>query len=176
MNIVEAGPADLDITLRIERAAFEQDEEAALVAQLLQDPSAHPHLSLLAFVAHEPVGHVLFTAAAIGNSGNPVPAAILAPLAVFPEFQRQGVGKALIEEGAHRLAVSGVRLLFVLGHPSYYTRCGFVPAIPFGLVPPYPVVPQEAWMVRPLAPNTLGTISGLVSCAHSMDKPEYWRE
>ena len=41
---------------------------------------------------------------------------------------------------------------------------------------PYPIVPEEAWMVRSLAPNLLGTVKGTVTCAASLARPEYWRE
>lgn len=176
VRIVEAGLDDLDAVLRVERAAFGQEDEAELVAALLEDPSAEPRLSLLALVDDEPLGHVLFTAVTIGGAERSCPAAILAPLAVHPEVQRRGIGKALIEDGARRLAAAGVRLLFVLGHPAYYTKSGFVPAMSFGLRPPYPIDPQEAWMVRALDPNAVGTVSGTVSCARSLDRPEYWRE
>lgn len=176
MNITEAASDDFDATLRIARAAFRRDDEAVLVAALLDDPSARPILSLLAWIDGRPVGHVLYTTLAIGGAGASCPAAILAPLAVLPEVQRRGVGQALIEDGASRLAAAGVRLLFVLGDPAYYTKSGFVPAVPFGLHPPYPVVPEQAWMVRPLVPGVLGTVGGRVSCATSLDRPEYWRE
>jgi putative acetyltransferase len=86
------------------------------------------------------------------------------------------VGRALIERGASVLAGSGVQLLFVLGDPAYYARCGFVPATPYGLHAPYPIVPEEAWRVRSLAPNLLGTVKGTVTCAASLARPEYWRE
>jgi putative acetyltransferase len=69
-----------------------------------------------------------------------------------------------------------VQLLFVLGDLGYYTRCGFVPAIPFGLRAPYPIFPAEAWMVRPLVPGVLGSVTGIIACPESMAKPEYWRE
>ena len=176
VRIVEASVADFDVALSVERAAFAREDEAALVVDLLQDPTAQPSLSLLAFLANKPVGHVLFTKAVLASASCRVPAAILAPLAVRPEFQRQGVGRALIEHGAGMLTASGVQLLVVLGHPAYYTRCGFVPAIPYGLRAPYPIVPEEAWMVRPLAPSVLGSVTGVIACAESMAKPEYWRE
>jgi putative acetyltransferase len=176
VRIVEASAADSDVVLSVERAAFGREDEAALVVDLLQDPTAQPSLSLLAFLASKPVGHVLFTKAVLAGASSRVPAAILAPLAVRPEFQRQGAGRALIEHGAGRLTASGVQLLFVLGHPAYYTRCGFVPAVPYGLRAPYPIVPEEAWMVRPLAPDVLGSVTGVIACAKSMAKPEYWRE
>ena len=176
MRIVEASAADADAVLSVERAAFAREDEAALVADMLQDPTAQPSLSLLAFLQNTPVGHVLFTNAVLAGASRQAPAAILAPLAVLPEFQRQGVGRALIEDGASRLAASGVQLLFVLGHPGYYPRCGFVPAAPFGLRAPYPIVPEEAWMVRPLVPDVLGSVTGVIACPESMAKPEYWRE
>lgn len=109
MRIVEASAADSHAVLSVERVAFAREDEAALVADLLQDPSAQPSLSLLAFLQDEPVGHVLFTKAVLGGPFREVPAAILAPLAVLPEFQRQGVGRALIEHGASLLAASGVQ-------------------------------------------------------------------
>ena len=176
MRIVEAGAADSDAVLGVERAAFAREDEAALVAGLLLDPTAQPSLSLLAFLAGKPAGHVLFTRAVLAGASRQAPAAILAPLAVLPEFQRQGVGRALIEHGASTLAAAGVQLLFVLGDPAYYARSGFVPAVPSGLRAPYPIVPEEAWRVRALAADVLGSVSGVVACAESLVKPEYWRE
>lgn len=176
LRIEKAGPAERLAALHIERMSFGQEDEAALVAALIDDASAQPHWSLLAVWPSGPVGHALFTTVTVGERTSSPRAAILAPLAVLPEAQRQGIGGALIEEGARRLAAAGVSLLFVLGHPGYYTRHGFVPATPHGLHAPYPIEPQEAWMVRPLAAGALGTVSGQVSCAAALDQPEYWRE
>lgn len=176
MRIVEASAADADAVLSVERAAFAREDEAALVAALLRDPTAQPSLSLLAFSEDKPVGHVLFTHAVIAGASRQAAACILAPLAVVTEAQRQGVGRALVEHGASLLAASGMQLLFVLGHPAYYTRCGFKPAVPFGLRAPYPIAPEEAWMVRPLIAGVLGSVTGIIACADSLAKPEYWRE
>lgn len=175
-RIEAAGPAERPVALHIERMAFGKEDEAALVAALIDDASAQPHWSLLAVAPSGPVGHALFTTVTVGERRSSNRAAILAPLAVLPKAQRQGIGAALIEEGAQRLAEAGVSLLFVLGHPGYYIRHGFVPAMPHGLHAPYPILPQEAWMVRPLAQGALGTVSGQVRCAAALDKPEYWRE
>ncbi len=176
MKIAIATEADLDAVLSVELAAFARDEEPRLVADLLRDPTAQPTLSLLAYQSNQPVGHILFTKAEVTGSPLNITCALLAPLAVIPAHQRQGVGRTLIEKGASLLAASGVKLLFVLGHPQYYTRCDFVPAIPLGLHAPYTIVPEEAWMVRPLAPGFLGSIKGTVTCASSLARPEYWRE
>ena len=49
----------------------------------------------------------------------------LAPMAVLPEFQRQGIGAQLIQEGLRACAARGERIVIVLGHPDYYPRFGF---------------------------------------------------
>ena len=176
MRIVKASEADLDAVMHVEREAFARDDEPLLVAALLRDPTAQPVVSLLAYEADHAIGHVLFTKVVLADTPLNVSSAILAPLAVVPAFQRRGVGRALIEHGADLLTQSGVMLLFVLGDPDYYTRCGFSPAVPYGLRAPYPIVPEEAWMVRPLVPDVLGTVAGTVACASSLARPEYWRE
>lgn len=84
--------------------------------------------------------------------------------------------RALIENGAARLAKAGVQLLSVLGDPAFYTRCGFGPALPLGLHAPYAIEPAAAWMVRALAPGVLGKVQGTVACAKAMATAGYWRE
>ncbi|GAB6081887.1 N-acetyltransferase [Desulfuromonas carbonis] len=50
----------------------------------------------------------------------------LAPLAVAPEFQRQGVGSELLRFALRQESIRN-RPLFVLGPPAYYRRFGFLP-------------------------------------------------
>jgi len=176
VQVVEASDSDLEDVLLVERLAFGGEEEAGLVRDLLDDPSARPLLSLLARQDGRAVGHVLFTAARLEDTSHDVATSILAPLAVIPDCQRAGIGGRLIEHGVERLAEWGVGLVFVLGHPSYYPSHGFEPATPNGLVAPYPISPDEAWMVRPLRPGLLGKTQGRVVCAVAMNRPEYWRE
>ncbi len=176
LRIIEACGADLEDVLFVERLAFGGDNEARLVRDLLRDPSAQPVVSLLARQDERPVGHVLFTSARLEGPSRDIPISILAPLAVVPGAQRQGIGARLIEDGARRVAERGVELVFVLGHPGYYPRHGFQPASPLGLIAPYPISPEDAWMVRALRPGLLGEARGSVVCAEAMNRPEYWRE
>ena len=92
----------------------------------------------------------------------PFTAALLAPLAVMPGRQRQGIGGQLIEAGMRELVARGVALVFVLGYPDYYTRHGFSPAGRQGFEAPYPLTASQAdaWMVRELLPGTLGAHRG----------------
>lgn len=174
--------ADLAECLRVTRTAFGQDEEADLVQALLNDPSAAPVLSLLAFEDGQAVGHILFTAARLVESenggGTDPSAALLAPLSVVPGAQGRGVGGRLIEAGLRILRDRGVDLVFVLGHPDYYPRHGFHPAGAHGLDAPYSIPKEhaDAWMVQALGPDVIGRVRGTVRCANAISKPEYWRE
>ncbi|BAU64307.1 GCN5-related N-acetyltransferase [Stanieria sp. NIES-3757] len=131
--IREASDSDLNTVLLVERSAFGRDDEAELVKNLVADPSAKPILSLLAFKDDRPVGHILFTTAHLINSSSQASIAILAPLAVVSDAQKQGIGGKLIERGLQLLAQSEVDLAFVLGYPEYYRRHGFKLALPLGL-------------------------------------------
>jgi len=177
-RIREASGSDLADVLRVTKAAFGQDIEADLVNDLLNDPSARPVLSLLAFKGEQAVGHILFTAARLTGARDTTIPAILAPLSVVPDAQGQGVGGRLIEAGAQRLSQSGVDLIFVLGHPDYYPRHGFAPAGTLGFEAPYPILDKnaDAWMVRALSPGVIGSVEGMVMCADAMSNPDYWRE
>ena len=181
MKIRKSTESDLYDVLNVERQAFGKDEGpeiADLVNGLLSDPSARPVLSLLALNDDKEIGHILFTKAYFDPPKESTSAVILAPLAVIPNSQLQGVGGKLIREGFRILLESGVDLIFVLGHPEYYPRYGFRPAGTLGFEAPFPIleVNANAWMVQELRPGVIGNMSGRVICADVLNKPEHWRE
>jgi putative acetyltransferase len=73
-------------------------------------------------------GYVAFPRLSLRNGESAIRAAGLAPLGVAPQWQRQGIGGALVREGLARLKAAGEALVFVLGDPAYYRRFGFVAA------------------------------------------------
>ena len=156
----------------------EGDVIVELVENLLNDSTAKPLLSLLAFENKKPVGYILFTKASIVPNKNKVSATILAPVGVIPEYQKKGIGSKLIKEGLKHLSKAGTKIVFVLGFPKYYSKHGFSPAGCQGLEAPYPIPEKnsDAWMVQSLMDYDLEDISGKVGCAKSMDKAEYWVE
>lgn len=164
--------------LDVERAAFGGPDEANLVEALLADPSAAPLINLVAEQDGSVVGHVLFTHAVVETESGDFAATILAPLAIAPESQGQGIGQALSREGVAAAADLGIGLVFVLGHIEYYPKVGFRPAAPLGLVAPYPIEPAvaDAWMVLETRPGLLGSVRGVVRCADAMMHPEMWAE
>jgi putative acetyltransferase len=181
LEIRTATESDKQEILLVEKTAFggdKGDEIANLVGGLLGDPSAVPRLSLLAVDGNRAVGHILFTKAEITGSDPSISAAILAPLAVDPAVQSEGVGGLLIREGLKRLSEAGVELVFVLGHPGYYPKLGFQTASVLGFEAPYPIPEKDAgaWMVQELRSGVIGNISGRVKCCDALDQPEHWRE
>lgn len=62
----------------------------------------------------------------------------LGPVSVFPDYQRQGIGGALIERGLERLKSQNAHGCCLVGHPEYYRRFGFRNVDGLGLedVPP----------------------------------------
>ena len=177
MIIRDATESDLEKVLYVERAAFETEGEANLTRDLLRDPTAQPVVSLLAMDGDEAIGHILFTRARL-ESDPSRPVYILAPLAVVPGRQKQGVGGSLIRQGLQRLSDAGVDLVFVLGHPDYYPRFGFKPARPLGFEAPYPIEERhaDAWMMQELTPGAIGQTGDRIRCADAMNDPSCWRE
>ena len=103
--------------------AFGQDAEGKLVDELRE--GGYTRLSLVAEANALIVGHVLFSDLPISTSEGLVSALSLAPMAVAPDHQRQGIGTALIEVGLRHCRELGHRIVVVLGHVDYYPRFGF---------------------------------------------------
>lgn len=103
--------------------------EQDLVIALRKDPAFIPELSLVAVVQGLLVGHILFSKAHVGKTT----VLILAPLSVLPDFQRQGIGSALIKAGHKKAQELGYSYAFVLGSDQYYPRFGYRPARQFGV-------------------------------------------
>ena len=167
------------VNLHVEAFGNEEGPKvAALVNNLLNDQSASPLLSLVAVENEKIIAHILFTKVSITQPAESVSAQILAPLAVHPDAQSKGIGGQLIKQGLNQLKKSGVELVFVLGHPDYYPRSGFIQAGALGFEAPFPI-PEEhagAWMVQELCPGVAGRVKGKVKCSEALNQPEHWRE
>jgi len=181
LQIREALQSDVAAILDTINRAFggkKGREIGALVSALLSDRTASPVISMVAEIDRQVVGHILFSCVRVDGARRDIQATILAPLCVAPEHQRKGVGRALIQRGLNASAHGGCDLVFVLGHPSYYPKYGFVPAGAHGLEAPYPIPAQhaDAWMVQELRPHSIGKIRGAVICADALMDSKHWRE
>lgn len=156
----------------------EGPEVGKLAIDLLSDQTAKPLLSLVAVDADQLIGHILFTRATLVGAKKPIKIQLLAPLGVIPSRQNSGIGIQLINEGLKQLKESGTELVFVLGHPGYYPKCGFSPAGSQGFEAPYPIPAEvaDAWMVQDLSGTYIGNVHGKIQCCDALDRPEHWRE
>jgi putative acetyltransferase len=125
--------ADWHEIYTIYAAAFGQLAEADLVRHMHDDGDL---ILSLAAHAEQPVGHIAYSRLIL-HEMPAISASVLAPLAVTPSFQRQGIGATLVRHGLERLAEDGCDLVVVLGEPHYYGRFGFDPKLAERLKTPY---------------------------------------
>jgi putative acetyltransferase len=153
-------PEDIPDVRIINEQAFERPAEADIVDKLRQ---ACPEcLSLVAEEDNRLVGHILFSPAVVETSGRRVEGMGLAPMAVLPSRQRQGIGSALVKRGLDMLRERGCPFVVVLGWPQFYARFGFQIASRHGLASQYEGVPDEVFMVLILEDNAMEGVSGIV--------------
>jgi putative acetyltransferase len=139
--------------------AFGQTAEADLVDELRE--TCPEGVSLVAVEGDRIVGYILFTPAVIENEEKVVRGMGLAPLAVLPEFQGQGIGSKLVEAGLEEMRQAKQPFVIVLGHPEYYPRFGVTRASGYGVVSEYENVPEEAFMILVFDEVALEGISGV---------------
>jgi putative acetyltransferase len=147
-------PGDVLSIRDVNVQAFEHEQEANLVDALRSGDGVL--LSLVAAVNERVVGHILFSPIVVGDATG----AALAPMAVLPEHQRQGVGSELVRTGIQRLTDAGCPFVIVLGHSDFYPRFGFRPASVRGVRCEWNV-PDAAFMMLVLDESKVRGVSGV---------------
>lgn len=118
-----AQPEDRAAIREVEERAFGRPDEADLVERLVADGDAV--VELVAERHGDIRGHVLFSRLQVEDGGRRIAAVALAPVAVSPDHQREGIGSELVAEGHLRLMGAHEKLSVVLGDPAYYQRFGY---------------------------------------------------
>lgn len=118
--IRHARAVDRPAIAEINRLAFGQPDEAALIARLRD--AGDVLFELVSETDGQVDGHILFSRL---WADRPELYAALAPMAVHPDRQRSGTGSALIRAGIATCREVGARGILVLGHRDYYPRFGF---------------------------------------------------
>ncbi|BAY09916.1 GNAT family N-acetyltransferase [Calothrix sp. NIES-2098] len=148
MNIRSETVQDYLAIAEVNTLAFGQENEAKLIEEIRHSKRYIPKLSLVAEVESLVVGHILFSYIdLVGEETLQVLG--LAPMAVLPNFQKQGIGSALVKAGLEIANARKEAIVIVLGHPQFYSRFGFKPSVNYEIESPFPV-PEEYFMVKPL--------------------------
>ena len=118
--IRHATPADQAAIRAVVHAAFGQADEADLVERLRS--AGDVMFELVEEDGGEIVGHILYSRLWADSVSL---YAALAPMAVLPDRQRDGVGKRLVTASIETAKDFGACAIIVLGHPEYYPKFGF---------------------------------------------------
>jgi putative acetyltransferase len=159
VSIRKERPGDIEQIRAVNIRAFSQTSEADVIDILRK--ACPEFVSMVAIKDDRLVGHILFTPAVIDAKEKCVVGMGLAPLAVLPDFQRQGIGSRLMRSGLEVMRLARWPFVLVLGHPGYYPRFGFVPASKYGIISEYKDVPEEAFMILVADEDALKGIKGI---------------
>lgn len=138
--------------------------EHYVVHVLRQDPDFVPELDLVMELDGKIIGHILYMRAQIitGNDEK-IPMMTFGPISIHPDFQRQGLGKYLLEHSMKLAAKLGAGALCIEGNIDFYGKSGFVVAGTRGVryhgEPEQEMVPYV--LLRELCPGFLDGVSGV---------------
>ena len=127
-------------------------------------------VSLVAVDGNRIVGHIFFSPVSVSTSEGTVRGMGLAPMAVLPELQRQGIGSILVRAGIEAMRDRECPFVIVVGHPEFYPRFGFVPASRHDLSCQWDGVPDEAFMVLVLDEDFMSRVSGVARYRDEFDE------
>ena len=174
MTIREASDSDQDAIEKIYRLAFpaeEADSVASLATALLA--TAAPTFALVTEMNGDVMAHVAFSPVVL-EDGSDLAGFILAPLAVAPDFQKNGAGSKLVEAGLERLSGDGADFVLVYGDPDYYGRFGFEADAATAFQAPYPLAYPFGWQCRLLSNRASGRSPVGIRCVAALSQPELW--
>jgi putative acetyltransferase len=167
ISIRRERPEDIAVIRTVNETGFDQSTEADII-DALRDVCPDV-LSLVAESDGEIVGHILFSPVTIEDGSQSRQGMGLAPVAVTPDRQRQGIGSELVQAGLEILRKQGCPFVIVLGHPAFYPRFGFVPASRYGLTSQWEGVPDAAFMVLVLDTSSVAGVTGVARYREEFD-------
>jgi predicted N-acetyltransferase YhbS len=148
-------PEDDSAIETLHREVFGPGRFARAAFRLREGVPHHPDVSFVALNGGRVVASVRLTPILIGT----VPALLLGPLVVTPEFKGQGAGKALVRLSLETAKSAGHRLVLLVGDEPYYGPLGFAGLPPYAVTLPGPVDPARV-LVASLAPNAAVGLHG----------------
>lgn len=165
VSIRKENPMDQLQVRKINIQAFGRPAEADLVEALRKRAGT---ISLVAEQQNQLVGHICFSTGHIEGKTQNFPVINLAPMAVLPKYQGQGIGSELVLSGLQACLDAGHKLVTVLGHPWFYPKFGFVPAVNYKIQCPY-LVPDDVFMIYELEEGTAQKTTGILKYPPEFD-------
>jgi putative acetyltransferase len=167
IQIREERPGDIPAVRAVHENAFGQGREAKLIDRLRT--SCSTLLSLVAEDNGKIVGHILFSPVTINSWYGYVEGMGLAPMGVLPEYQKQGIGSRLVNQGLSALRAKVCPFVVVLGDPDYYPRFGFEPASLYGVKSQWDGIPDNAFFIVVLDKKAMEGVSGTAQYREEFD-------
>ena len=140
---------------------FSTGKEWQLVEAIRSSNGYIPELALVAELKGEIIGHIMVSEVAIDGKSSMIPALILSPVSVLPQFQRKGIGQVLCRKAVEEASKMDYPVMIVIGDPNYYSRFGFQPAVPEGVYLPFGFE-EEYLLMIPLKTGVLEKVSGAI--------------
>jgi predicted N-acetyltransferase YhbS len=167
MIIRQENPQDHQAVFELIQNAFANEihsdhQEEFLVERLRKSEAFVPELSLVAESEGKILGFILLTKIKIKNGKEEFESLALAPVAVHPDFQNQGIGGKLIRFAHEKAKEHNYTSIALLGHENYYPKFGYQLAKNFEIQFPFDV-PDENCMMIELLENSLQKVSGTIS-------------
>lgn len=168
MNIRLETPLDYKAVERLTYEAFSKIQkpgrgetgEHLLVHKMRSVPAFIPELSLVCELDSKIAGHIAYTKSkVVSKDGTEHETITFGPVSVLPEYQKQGIGAALIRHTLEKAKELDYKAVLITGHPEYYPKFGFVNAEKFGITMP-DGSNFDAFMALPLYDGALNGISG----------------
>lgn len=167
ITIREENTQDHEAIRGINKQAFAAEGESRIIDNLRDNCS--DIISLVAESDGQVVGHILFSPVTVSHGGSEIVGMGLAPMSVHPDYQNQGIGSKLVQQGLQRIIQTDCPFVIVLGHQHYYPRFGFEPAVKFGLQSQWEGIPDEVFMAMILDQPRMSGISGIATYRHEFN-------
>jgi putative acetyltransferase len=171
--------AHTDAITQLFHSAFttsEGAEEGALISDLARrimlETSAEDLRVLTAWQDGTIVGGAFFTRLVYPEDRRSV--FLIAPVAVAPERQGQGIGQLLLRRGLDALRQEGVGIAVTYGDPSFYGRVGFKAMSQTDMAAPQPLQQPQGWIGLSLTRQPLTPVRGPCRCVAAFDDPAFW--